>query len=250
MATQQQLDSQAISSGSNFAASLASPTASTAQQVSAGGSAVGSAALSALGPEAAAGPYGIAIGAAVAAISALSGVISKLINGCGSGCTQATAIVNQADTYVQQIGTAYWQAPQRTVSLQQYTLQQLDTIFAQVRTLCGQIPGQPGIDCVQQRLVRGFVPPWCTANGLAVGINDVVSPNITNVLGRCGGWYDVTYDPIAQDPGVVADPVTSSVDSVASALGINLSSGESTSLLAFGGLAVVVLIIMKIRGVI
>lgn len=240
-----------VQTGAQFGGQVAS--GNTAGEVSSGGALAGASLLAYLGPAAAAGPVGLAIAGAVAAISMLSGTIAHLIDGCGSGCTQAAAIVNQADTYVQQIAEAYWQAPQRTKSLQTYTLAQLDAVFNKVRTLCGQIPGKPGQDCVQQRLVRGFVPPWCTANGLAVGVNDVVSPNINNVLGRCGGWYDVTYDPIASDPGVEPDPspVTSVSEAVSNAFpGLGSLTAGGYGPVAFAGLAVLVFVIMKVRGVV
>lgn len=194
------------------------------------GGAAGSATLVAiLGPAAAAGPIGIAIGGAVIAIQALSGKISHLINGCGDACVQATAIVNEAETYVEQISAAYWQAPTRTKSFQTWTLQQLDAIFAQVVTLCGKIPGDPGRKCVQERLTRGFQAPWCTAANLPIGP-------------QCGGWYDVTYDPIMHDPAVQPDPtatdvLTNGVNQVVAALPGGYATAVVIGLAVFGFVA-------------
>jgi len=169
----------------------------TQQQISQaatlGGAAAASTVAAILGPAAAAGPIGIAIGGAVLAITALSGTISKLINGCGQSCVQATQIVNEADTYVQQMAAAYWQAPVRTVSFRDWTLEQMDAVFNQVRELCGRIGGDAGTNCVKERLTRGYPSPWCAPAGLPIGP-------------QCGGWYDVTYDPIMHDPGVQPDP--------------------------------------------
>lgn len=197
---------------------------------------------------AAAGPIGLAIGAAVLAIGALSGQIAHLINGCGDACTQATAIVNEAEGYVRQIASQYWKTPVRTVAFQKWTLGQLDSIFAQVEQLCGKIPGDPGKRCVQERLTRGFVPPWCRDNGLAVGVNDVVGRNSENIFGRCGGWYDVTYDPIAQDPNVQPDAVEPTLSAAADTLKVFSSvvpGGYGTMFVA--GLGVLALIGYKVR---
>jgi hypothetical protein len=202
------------------------------QQISSGAKLGGAAATATvaawLGPAAAAGPIGIAIGGAVLAITALSGTIAHLISGCGDACTQATAIVNEAETYVQQIASAYWGTPVRTKSFQAWTLAQLDDIFNQVRGLCGRIPGDPGVRCVQERLTRGFRPPWCTDSSIP--------------LSACGGWYDVTYDPIARDPGVQADPTP--VGELAATLA-SVPGGYGTLVIA--GLAVFAFVAYKVR---
>jgi hypothetical protein len=186
-----------------------------------------------LGPAAAAGPIGIAIGGAVLAITALSGQIAHLISGCGDQCTAATQVVNQADVIVQQIASAYWQAPTRTKSFQAWTLAQMDDIFNQVRTLCGKIGGDPGQRCVQERLQRGFRPPWCTDSSVP--------------LSQCGGWYDVTYDPIARDPAVIPDPVP--LDSVTGGLKSLFGSGSGGGYLVplVAGLGVFAFVAYKVR---
>ncbi len=244
MATQGQLDNSAIGSDAGFAASLVG--GSTQSQVSAGAAAAGATTLAILGPAAAAGPIGIAIGGAVLAIQMLSGKIAHLISGCGETCVQATQIVNEAESYVEQIASSYWQTPTRTKAFQTWTLQQLDSVFNQVRGLCGKIPGQAGVDCVQQRLTRGFVPPWCKSNDLAVGVDNVVAPNLNNILGRCGGWYDVTYDPIAKDPGVQPDP-TPSADVAAALQSVASSVPGGYGTLVIAGVALLALIAYKVR---
>lgn len=217
MPTQDQLNANAAGSGVGFAAQFG-PGGSTQGEVAAGAGFAGSTVLAILGPAAAAGPIGLAIGAGVAAITLLSGKIAHLINGCGDACVQATSIVNEAETYVKGISDAYWQTPTRTKSYQAWVLGQLDSIFSQVRTLCGKIGGDPGTRCVQERLVRGFRPPWCTDSNVP--------------LSQCGGWYDVTYDPIANDAGVVADPPTSGVSAGLAAVAGSLPGGYSTAVIA------------------
>jgi hypothetical protein len=179
-------------------------------------------ALAIMGPAAAAGPVGLAIGAAALAITALSGTIGHLISGCGQVCVNATNIVNQEDTLIQQIVAAYWSTPTRTASFQAWTLQQLDSLFTQTVNMLQPL-GSVGAESIKERLTRGYDSPWCVSNHLAVGVNNVVAPSITNPLGRCGGWYDVYYDPIANDPDVVPD--ASVAASVASDIGLTSSTG-------------------------
>lgn len=186
-------------------------------------SAASKAALAILGPSAAAGPVGLAIGAAAVAITALSGTIAHLISGCGQVCVDATNIVNQEDGLMQQIVSAYWSTPTRTVSFQQWTLQQLNALFQQTSQMLAPL-GAVGAESAKERLTRGYDSPWCVSNHLAVGVNNVVPPNPqTNPLGRCGGWYDVYYDPIAADPAVVPD--ASIASTVASSIGLTTASG-------------------------
>lgn len=207
------------------------PGPTVQQDISLGATTAGSITLSIIGASAAAGPVGVAIGVGVAAIVALSGTISHLISGCGNACVQATEIVNSAETYVKGISDAYWQTPVRTKSYQAWVLGQLDSIFDQVRTLCGKIGGDPGTRCVQERLVRGFRPPWCTDSNVP--------------LSQCGGWYDVTYDPIAHDAGVVADPPTSGVSAGLAAVAGSLPGGYSTAVIA--GLILFVFVARELR---
>lgn len=210
----------------------------TGQQISQGATAAAGGTVSTLvalhimSASAAAGPIGIAIGGAVVAIGVLSGKIAHLINGCGDACVQATAIVNEADTYVQQIASAYWQVPHRTVGFQKWTLQEMDKIFDQVRALCGKIPGDPGRKCVQERLTRGFRPPWCKDSSVP--------------LSQCGGWLDVTYDPIAMDPGVQPDP--GPVDVLTAGIGqLTKALPGGYGIILVAGLAVFAFVAYKVR---
>lgn len=222
---------QAASADSQFTASLFNGSAPTAQQVNLGATAVSTTVLAILGPAAAAGPIGIAIGGAVLAIGALSGKIAHLIDGCGESCTYATEVVNQAGALVEQIKSAYWQAPIRTRSFQKWTLDQLGIIFAKIRTLCDPAKlGDAGTRCINERLVRGAHAPWCPADGPACD------------------FYTVTYDPIANDPGVSPDPA--SVEGIVAAVtGIfssnPVSGGYGTMVVA--GLALFAFVAYKVR---
>lgn len=212
------LTTTAITSGGQVGGAVVS--GNTAGIISAGASGAGAIALALMPAAVATGPIGLAITGAVVAISALSGKIAHLISGCGQVCVQATSIVNEADQAVQQIGSAYWNTAVRTKAFQQYTLGQLDQIFAQVQQMLAQL-GTVGAKSAQERFTRGGGAPWCASNNLAIGVDNVVAPNATNHLGRCGGWYDVVYDPIANDSGIASDAsLAGAVSSVTSALGL------------------------------
>ena len=190
-------------------------------------------ALQIMGPAAATGPIGLAIGASALAITLLSGKIAHLITGCGQVCIDDTNIVNQADQLVQQIGSQYWNTQVRTKSFQAWTLQQLQDIFAQVSQKVGLQKS------ATERLTRGGGAPWCAANNLAIGVDNVVTPNPTNHLGRCGGWLDVVYDPIAQDPDVIDNPVAD----VAQSIGLTTSGGTlNWGMVALLGIGLVLLL--------
>ena len=140
-------------------------------------------------------------GAIVAAVGAIAGPIISMFNGCGQTCVQATQYANQAATAVQQIHDTYFAQPVHYKSVQDGTLSQLQQIFQAMQQACGNPAlGAAGQRCISERLVRGGSAPWCT------------KPN--NV--GCD-WYTTIYDPIANDPNVVADPA-SAVNSVVSSI--------------------------------
>ena len=212
----------------------------TQQMVTGITSAAGKAALQIMGPAAAGGPIGLAVGGAMLAITLLSGKIAHLITGCGQVCIQDTATVNQAEDLVQQLSQAYWNTTPRTVGFQKWTLQQLDAIFAQVKQTVGLEKSWT------ERLTRGGGAPWCAANGLAIGVMDVVPRNAANPFGMCGGWYDTVYDPIAHDTNVIPDPPdTSTVGGALSSLASGAITGSSTGDLALiGGVLLIAVIAM------
>ena len=196
-------------------------------------------ALQIMGPAAAGGPIGLAIGSAALAITLLSGKIAHLISGCGQVCVEATSIVNEADLAVQQIGSTYWNTAVRTKGFQKFTLDQLTQLFGQVQGMLSQL-GPVGEKSAKERLQRGYAAPWCVSNNLAVGVDNVVPPNPTNHLGRCGGWIDVVYDPIANDPDVVADPPA--IATAAESIGLTTGGQLNWGMVALLGVGLVLLL--------
>jgi hypothetical protein len=197
------------------------------QQIIAGVTgAAGKAALAIMGPAAAAGPIGLAVGGAMLAITALSGTIAHLISGCGQVCVNDTNIVNQADVLIQQLKAAYWNTNPRTVGFQKWTLQQMDAIFAQVQQNVGLQKS------ATERLTRGGGAPWCAANNLPIGPD-------------CGGWYDTVYDPIAHDANTIPDPPDTSIGSTIANLGTGAITGSKTGDVALiGGVILLAVILM------
>lgn len=208
-ATQTQLN---VGAGVTAAVSLPALISGDAQQrVNAAAAVGGSTALAIMGPAMAAGPWGIAVAGAIVGIQLLSGKIAHLFTGCGQVCVQDTTLVNQADTLIQQIGSTYWNTPVRNKSFQAWTLQQLTGVFDLVQQKVGLQKS------ATERLTRKGGAPWCAANNLAIGVDNVIAPTPTNHFGRCGGWLDVVYDPISLDPDVVPDD---SIEGAAATLGI------------------------------
>jgi hypothetical protein len=127
--------------------------------------------------------------------------------------------VNQAEGYVQQISQAYWATPYRTKKFQAWTLDQLDQIFNRVRQLCDPAKlGDAGTRCITERLTRGYRPPWCYGQ------------YESQPLSQCGGWYDVTYDPIMNDANVNPDPPMDQVTESIQSAGLALSGGQTVTI--------------------
>lgn len=188
-----------------------SPGAQTAESISLAGASTTLGILAAMhaviGGVAMAGP----VGAAIAGILAIAPLIVNLFKGCGQTCIAATKIANQAATVLGQNFQAYSSSPTRTVSMQAAALNNVKTIFAALQQGCSDPAlGAAGQRCISERLVRGGTAPWC--------------PN----PGHTGcDWYALYYDPIANDPGVVPDPVP--VAPSAASVGTSLLSAVGLS---------------------
>jgi hypothetical protein len=116
----------------------------------------------------------------VAAAAGLVAPLTRLINGCGDSCKQATAIVNEAEPKLRELRDEYLSAPVRTVAMQGAVLEYMDEVFAWIQEACGSVGGAAGQRCIAERLVRGGSAPWC--------------PTRTGC-----DWISVLRDPVALD---------------------------------------------------
>lgn len=159
----------------------------------------------------------------VAAVGGIVTGLATMFNGCGQTCTEATKYANRAAEAFEQIKSQYWAQPQRTRSSQTAALAALDAIAGELYAMCSNPAlGTAGQKCISERLVRGGTAPWCP------------TPD------KRGCDFFATFrDPIANDSGVVSDPVA---DQVAAALGVDaagLPSGGSLLLLGAAALLLV-----------
>lgn len=185
--------------GAGFAAGAAigvTTAISTGSKV-AGGVA---AALAAIAPFT--GPAAPFIAVAAGLVAVLTPVFNR---GCGPSCTQATAIANQAADAINKVQDAYFSQPVRTRASQLAALGLIDDVIAQLQKMCGNPAlGDAGRRCISERIVRGGSAPWCPT-------------------GTGCDWFTVHRDPIANDPGVIDDPVTDAGSSIVSSVGLNPS---------------------------
>lgn len=129
-------------------------------------------------------------GPIIAGIASILGPIIATFNGCGQTCIQATQYANQANIALQQALNAYMAQPVHYKSVQQATLAQMQAVFDALRQACSNPAlGSAGQRCISDRLVEGAVTSWCNGK---VGCD----------------WITAYYNPVLNDPNVVADPVS------------------------------------------
>jgi hypothetical protein len=144
------------------------------------------------------GPIGMAIGGGIAAVASIIGAIFKP----DTDKIYTTDIVNQVEPYMKQ-NVAAWQASGKTKSEQQAALANFNYLWQQVLNGCQGKYGSAGVNCIADRQRGG---KW--------------------------DWFSYYYDPIANDPNVVNDPVSavsSVTDSVAQTVSNIFSGGGSSS---------------------
>ncbi len=141
------------------------------------------------------------------AAAALVGPVASLFKGCGQTCTMATKYINDATAAANKIRDAYFAQPVRYRSSQAGALAYIDQLKQYVMNSCGNPAlGDAGQRCINENLVRGYKSAWCPAGGC--------------------GWNELIIDPIANDTGVVPDPVLGSAvgSSLLESLGVSASA--------------------------
>lgn len=198
-------------------------TVSTTQLISAGvstGAASTASILVALG--AVTGP----VGAAIAAVGAVASLLVNVFKGCGQTCVEASDIANQVEQALQQNLTAYMSAPIHYQSLQTAAMNNFNTAWTALTQACGNPSlATAGQNCISER--QNGACSYKTSPGgwqqNSAGQWSYVSPGANGSGSTCWNWFVGYYDPIANDPTVVADPASNAVSSAATAAG-NLAS--------------------------
>lgn len=180
---------------------------------------------------AAGGPLGGAIAGAIAQVGVL---IADLWSGCGNTCTEATSFANQTGDLLTQNLQAYLSAPVHYESLQTAALANFNTAWNLLLNGCSNPAlGSAGQNCISQRQ-DGSCTYKTTPGGWQQqgGTWTYVYPGANGSGDTCWNYFVAFYDPIANDPTVVPDPIPG-----ASVISDVLGSTGVTSLLSDVGLS-------------
>jgi hypothetical protein len=158
------------------------------------------------------------VAGAVAAATQLAVVIENIFSGCGATCVQTSQFVNQVEPVLQQNLAAYVGYPVRTQSMQAAHLTVFDQAWAKVLQFCGQAAmGPAGQNCISGRQ-QGACFYKTSPGGWkqnSDGSYSYVAPGPNGSGSACWNWFVGYRDAIANDPGVIPDPVgTSAADAV------------------------------------
>ncbi len=170
----------------------------------------------------------------VAAIGNILGPIISMFKGCGSTCTQATTIANQAGAAMAQAFQAYMSAPVHYYSAQQNFLAYCNTLFAQLKSACGNPAlGSAGQACIEENTD----PTACHWTASPGGWNQNADGTWTYTYWGAAGsgtacWNPIVgiYNEVLNDPTVVADPVQAASSSTTP--GSTLTTSPTTGLLS------------------
>ena len=149
------------------------------------------------------------VGAAIVGITILAAALIKN-SGCGQTCIETSGWANQAEPLLRQNIAAYFGiAAPRTQSQQNAALANFDAIWATLVNMCSNpSTGNAGVRCISDRQSGA-----CKWNATA----DSPWPG-GPAAGACWNWFNAYRDPIANDPNVVADSVSSIASSAVSEL--------------------------------
>lgn len=214
--------SQGATQGVNLGMQTANQTGSTTAGAIAGGLAL----AASLDPE----PFSKA---ALAIGAALTGIVTKMLQGCGQTCVDASNYVNEAEPYMVQNLQNYFSGP-RTRSLQAQALANFDNAFNAIVQKCQQIGGLGGTNCIKDRQAgacKWKATPW------VINSDGTFTPAGAAGSGStCWNWVYGYRDPIASDPYVQADPATDSItDTLSGLFGSGGGAVSSSPLLLIGG---------------
>ena len=171
------------------------------------------------------GPLGGAIAGSIAQIGIL---LANVFAGCGSTCTEAANLANNAEPLLQENLDTYMSAPVHYQSLQTAALANFNNTWnALVQACSNPALGSAGQNCITAR--QNGACHYQTSPGGWQG-DTSVNPGVQGSGSACWNWFVGYYDPIANDPTVVPDPVPGAAD-VTSLLS---SVGVSTNATLFG----------------
>jgi len=167
-------------------------------------------------------------GPIAAAIAGIGVLLANVFAGCGSTCTEAANLANNAEPLLQENLDTYMSAPVHYQSLQTAALANFNNTWnALVQACSNPALGSAGQNCITAR--QNGACHYQTSPGGWQG-DTYVNPGVQGSGSACWNWFVGYYDPIANDPTVVPDPVPGAAD-VTSLLS---SVGVSTNATLFG----------------
>jgi len=192
------------------------------------------------------GTIGGPVGAAIAGMISLAGVIANMFSGCGQTCVEASDIANQVGDYLEQMLDTYMAAPVHYASMQAAYIQNFNSAWNSLVQACSN----PQLQAAGQRCVTDRQRGACTWKASQGGWqgNTYVPWGPSGSGSACWNWFVGYLDPVANDPTVVPDPspvtaagsaiatdVSSAVSSLTSALPATVGGFPTSELLIFGG---------------
>ncbi len=195
------------------------------------------------------GPVGAIVGGAIAGLAAIATVLIKDFSGCGQTCVIASQDANKYGDLMTQNLNAYLSSPIHYASLQTAALNNFDALWAVLSRACSDPSlGTAGQNCIgdrQQGACKWKSSPggWSQVNGLW----HYTAPGPAGSGDTCWNYFIGMRDPIANDPGVVPDPVpggSNNVTTQVSTVSGTVTSVDSSSIplpLILGGAALLFL---------
>lgn len=159
-----------------------------------------------------AGPIGVAVAGAIAAVGAIATVLIKEFSGCGNTCVIASQDANKYGDMMTQNLQAYLSSPIHFQSLQQAALNNFDALWAVLQRACSD----PSLGTAGQKCISDREQGACTWKSTPGGWSQVngqwtyTAPGPAGSGDTCWNYFVGMRDPIANDPSVVPDPVPTS----------------------------------------
>lgn len=164
------------------------------------------------------------VGPAVAAAAQIGLLLANVFSGCGKTCVEASNLANQAEPILLQNLQNYLNAPIRYASLQAAALNNFDLTWNALTQACSDPSlGSAGQACISDRQ-RGACHYQTSPGGWSQASGNWTyqgaGPQGSGT--SCWNWFVGYRDPIANDPGVVPDPVpgAAAVESLATSVGL------------------------------
>jgi len=152
-----------------------------------------------------------------ALVSLAGGAIAGLIEGCGSTCTEASNVVNQAEPLLQQNLSAYLSIPApRSQAAQQQAQENFNQVWQAMVNACSSPSlGSAGQNCIADR-EQGACHYKTSPGGWqqnSDGTWSYVYPGASGSGDTCWNWFVGYLDPITEDPTVGTGSELSAVSS-------------------------------------